>query len=275
MNPENLQKPNFERIELKFKKGLSRPIYASPTKKEKSDWIKTWEAITTGKISYPDNPKLEDLLKEYNLEAFLPDFKFMGFIWTEQAKKEKEFKEQEIIDNNIELEFLRALKFLKENTKIQIRINSAKDNKGITINSPDLIDEIFQNLFESYKKYENLNPDGYFKYGSSPFEYGIDWWKHIDIYFQRAKSLASQRGRRIESLIIYKIVYLLQDYLQENTEIKAEAGARYSNEQARFIFSFLEIHGLIENPELIAKKEDTIQHYLTYLRKGRKSKQQN
>jgi hypothetical protein len=93
----------------------------------------------------------------------------------------------------------------------------------------------------------------------------IDYRLHIE------KGKTSKRGRKIESYAIYTIVYFLRNYLQENTEIKAEAGAEYSNKQARFIFSFLEIHGLID--KLIEKKvtgeEDIILHYLRSYKKIR------
>lgn len=53
----------------------------------------------------------------------------------------------------------------------------------------------------------------------------------------------------------------MHDYLQSFTSLKAEKGTYYSNEQARFIFEFLEIHGMID-PKLFSRKEDTISGYL-------------
>jgi hypothetical protein len=92
MNPENQlnqQKPNFERIaEIIIQEWAS-------SKKEVHDsvintWVekfqKDWEKIEKGKISYPLNPDLEELLKEYHLEDFLPDFRYMGFMFPKRVK---------------------------------------------------------------------------------------------------------------------------------------------------------------------------------------------
>lgn len=261
MNPESQQKPNFDFMDWIFK-----PV-------KKSDLVKYWEK---GKISYPENPQLEDLLKmeDYHLEAFLPDFRFMGFIFSDWIKHEKQGKE---IKKKLLFEELKALKFLFENKDIEIKIKSLKKKEGISIKNPVLIDVINESLANFFMKHDELYKfDKYFnKINPSYPNFDIDsWGEYIASRFSKEK--ASQKGREIESIAIYKIVYLLQKYLQVFTEIKAKDGAGYSNQQGRFIFSFLEIHGLIDN--LIEKqtetssKETIILYYLQSYRKKNKIK---
>ena len=61
----------------------------------------------------------------------------------------------------------------------------------------------------------------------------------------------------------------LRRYLEFYTHLKTEPGKFYSREQARFIFDFLEIHGLIKDAEKISNKEDVIGYYLNSLKKNR------
>lgn len=270
MNPENQlnqQKPNFDWMNWIF------PMFL-----KKSDLEEYWEK---GKISYPENPQLEELLKneEYHLEAFLPDFRFMGFIFSDWIKHENKGKE---IEKNLLLEELEALKFLFENKDIEIKIKSLKKKEGISIKNNVLIDVIKESLMTFFLKNDKLynQYDKYFHKGISltyiePLNYldfDLDSWnKYLD--FRLSKENASKNGRKIESISIYKIVYLLQKYLQVFTEIKAKEGAGYSNQQGRFIFRFLEIHGLIDNLiEKNVQKEDMILHYLKSYRKRNKIK---
>lgn len=263
MNPENQQKPNFDWMDWIF----------NPVKK--SDLVKIWEK---GKISYPVNPQLEELLKmeEYHLEAFLPDFRFMGFMFSDWIKHEKEGKE---IEKNLLLEELQALKFLHENKRnsIKIKINTNIDSKGISIKNPVLIDVINESLINFFMKEDKYYKfDKYFnKINPSYPNFDIDsWGKYLDFRFSKEKEKAFRKGRKIESIALYKIVYLLQKYLQVFTELKAEEGAGYSNKQGRFIFSFLEIHGLIDNliEKKVSRKEDIILHYLDSYRELNKIK---
>jgi hypothetical protein len=264
MNPENQQNqisPNFDWMDWIF----------NPEKK--SDLVKYWER---GKISYPENPQLEVLLKmeEYHLEAFLQDFRLMGFIFSDWIKHENKGKE---IEKNLLFEELQALKYLFENKDIEIKIKSLKKKEGISIKNTVLIDVINESLLNFFMKEDKYYKfDKYFnKINPSYPNLDIDsWGKYLDFRFSKEKEKAFRKGRKIESIALYKIVYLLQKYLQVFTELKAEEGAGYSNKQGRFIFSFLEIHGLIDNliEKKVSRKEDIILHYLDSYRELNKIK---
>lgn len=268
MNPENQpnqQKPNLERIaELILpewaslnKSGFSLPHHIIQ---------KNWENIEKGKISYPDNPHLEDLLKqnEYHLEALLPDFKFLGYYFSKWFVAGNTLFS--MVTNQIpkfEFELIQALHYLHENKQVEIQIKSLKKKGGILIQNPDIIQIISGSLFEYFK--EN---DISFEMGKNPEDIS-DWGAYIKERFAEEKSRTSKRGRKKGIYQIKRITFFLWKYLQEYTDIKAEAGAGYSNEQARFIFSFLEIYGLIENPDLLTRKEDIIAYYLKSYKQSR------
>ncbi len=261
MNPENQpnqQKPNLERIA----EALSidwEELDNIPLDSAKS-WIiqKELEKVEKGKISYPDNPILEELLKEYHLESMLPDFRYLGYYFSYWYKIFELFNPNQLTSriNIFAFEILQALHYLQENNQVEIRINSLQEKGGITIQSPDLIGIIQEKLFEYFKEHHFLHPSGYNPENIS------DWGEHIKEAFKVVKTKVSKRGRKQGNFQVKRISFTVWKYLQNYTEIKAEAGAGYSREQARFIFRFLEIHGMIENPDLITRKEDVISYYL-------------
>jgi hypothetical protein len=261
MNPENQpnqQKPNLERIA----EALSidwEELDNIPLDSAKS-WIiqKELEKVEKGKISYPDNPLLEELLKEYNLESMLPDFRYLGNYFSYWYKIFELFNPNQLISriNIFALEILQALHYLQENNQVEIKINSLQKMGGITIQSPDLIGIIQESLFEYFKEHSFLHPSGYNPENIS------DSGEHIKKAFREIKTRISKKGRKQGNFQVKRISFTVWKYLQNYTEIKAESGAGYSREQARFIFRFLEIHGMIENPDLIARKEDVISYYL-------------
>ncbi len=261
MNPENQpnqQKPNLERIA----EALSidwEELDNIPLDSAKS-WIiqKELEKVEKGKISYPDNPILEELLKEYHLESMLPDFRYLGYYFSYWYKISELFNPNQLTSriNIFAFEILQALHYLQENNQVEIRINSLQEKGGITIQSPDLIGIIQEKLFEYFKEHHFLHPSGYNPENIS------DWGEHIKEAFKVVKTKVSKRGRKQGNFQVKRISFTVWKYLQNYTEIKAEAGAGYSREQVRFIFRFLEIHGMIENPDLITRKEDVISYYL-------------
>lgn len=269
MNPEyqpNQQKPNLERIaELLVpewasdKDGIPDSVIDSWNEKLQ----KEWEKIEKGKISYPDNPFLEGLLKEYHLESMLPDFRFLGYwlpVWNEAGKVFQQLPNRIV---SFAFELIQALHYMQENNQVEIKINSLQEKGGITIQSPDLIGIIQEKLFEYFKEHHFLHPSGHNPENIS------DWGEHIKEAFKVVKTKVSKRGRKQGNFQVKRISFTVWKYLQEFTEIKAEAGAGYSREQARFIFRFLEIHGMIENPDLIARKEDVISYYLKTYKQSR------
>lgn len=268
MNPENQlnqQKPNFERIaEIIIQEWAS-------SKKEVHDsvintWVekfqKDWEKIEKGKISYPLNPHLEELLKEYHLKDFLPDFRYMGFMFPNWVKFPEEMKKIQIQRKGFPMELLQVLKLFHDSPS-GITINFIRKQKiQAKIQNAELVKVINSLLFEYWK--ENDFP---FQVGKIYPEDISDWGKYFNSRLSEEKAKTSKKGRKTGNIQFKRIIYCLWKYLQEYTRIKAEEGAGYSNEQARFISKFLEIHGLIENADLQSRKEDNIAHYLKAYKK--------
>lgn len=270
MNPENQpnqQKPNFERIA-----GVVISEWASKNPEAHDSvidsWIeklqKEWGNIEKGKISYPDNPLLEDMLKENHLEAFLPDFRFMGYLFSHWFEAIKNFQPNQFKNRiqSFSFELIHALHYFLENNQVEIQIKSLKKKGGISIQNPDLIQIIQESLFEYFKENSYLHSAGYNSEEIS------DWGEHIQESFKEIKAQVSKKGRKQGNYQIKRIAFFLWKYLQNNTEIRAEAGAESSREQARFIFRFLEIYGMIENPDF-SRKEDIISYYLKEYKKSR------
>jgi len=266
-NQQNQQKPNFERFAY-----LILPDWASAVPKSApsifESWINNyqneWENIEKGKISYPENPLLEELLQEYHMEAFLPDFRYLGFTFLKWKNAENNFFSRKKELKGFHFELIQALHFLKQNNQVEIKIQSKVANGGITIQNPELINIIRQGIFDYFKENDLM------LFVGKPYPENIaDFGEYIEQRFQEEKANTSQKGRKRGSYQIKRIIFHLWKYLQEYTEIKAEAGAEYSREQARFIFRFLEIHGMIENPDLIARKEDVISYYLKTYKQSR------
>lgn len=270
MNPENQpnqQKPNLERIAE-----IIAPEWASDNPEALASviesWVnklqKEWENIEKGKISYPDNPLLEEMLNEYHLELLLPDFRFLGFMFNKWISYNINFKSFSVQMKGFSLELIQALKLFHDFPK-GITINLIRKQKiQASIQNHKLIEIIIQFLFEYFKEH-----DFYLEKGKPYPEEITDWGAYIQKRFTEEKARISQKGRKKGNYQIKRITFFLWKYLQEYTEIKGEAGAGYSNEQARFIFSFLEIHGLIENPDLITRKEDIIAYYLKAYKQSR------
>jgi len=270
MNPENQpnqQRPNFERIAY-----LTIPdwVLIAPEnlpfvlESFKNSYLKEWENIEKGKISYPDNSLLEELLKEYHLEAFLPDFRFLGFSFIKWVNAENKHFGRKKVLKDFHFELIQALHYFSENKEVEIKIQSKVKTGGITIQNPDLINTIQQGIFDYFKENDLM------LFVGEPYPEDIEnWGEYIEQRYQEEKAHASQKGRKKGSYQIKRITFHLWKYLQDFTEIKAEVGAEYSREQTRFIFRFLEIYGLIENPDLIARKEDTISYYLKAFKQSR------
>jgi hypothetical protein len=273
MNPENQpnqQRPNFERIAY-----LTIPdwVLIAPEnlpfvlESFKNSYLKEWENIEKGKISYPDNSLLEELLKEYHLEAFLPDFRFLGFSFIKWVNAENKHFGRKKVLKDFHFELIQALHYFSENKEVKIKIQSKVKTGGITIQNPDLINTIQQGIFDYFKENDLM------LFVGKPYPEDIEnWGEYIEQRYQEEKAHASQKGRKKGSYQIKSITFHLWKYLQDFTEIKAKVGAEYSREQTRFIFRFLEIYGLIENPDLIARKEDTISYYLKAFKQSRNKK---
>ncbi|HAQ20666.1 MAG TPA: hypothetical protein DCR40_15765 [Prolixibacteraceae bacterium] len=254
-----MEKPNFERIAKVLVIDWTVPDY----RKSILSLKRNWKNISEGKISYPENPKLKALLEKNHLENMLHDFKYMAFTYCEWLTIEKEEKGRENLLNPIEIELLESLKLLHDFER-GISLNIIRKQKTQTsIQNPKLIEVFQKSLFEYFKKYDFkfLFDDWYhLDYRNKEINYS-EWGDYFALRIQRYKSINIRRGRPEIGQVIKGIAVSLHVYLQSFTPLKAEKGTYYSNDQARFIFEFLEIHGMID-PKLFSRKEDTISGYL-------------
>jgi uncharacterized membrane-anchored protein YjiN (DUF445 family) len=209
----------------------------------------TWNEISEGKIHYPENPLLEDLLKEYQLEECLDDFRFFGFLFSGWIKEANRFIEYAKNRTKGENEIIHALDLLfQEEGNLEIVFKSLIRKKSVKIKNQIIIDEIKQALIENLKLshylLHNCNISSLKKYVSME---------------SRSKPF---KGRPKENEKLKEIINSLYEYLQYFTKLNVVDKAKYSNKQARFIFGFLQIFGIMKDADKKVRKEDIIGYYL-------------
>ena len=237
--------------------------------------IEDGDQVLASFYTYPENDSLIDLLNDYNLIHVEADFKLLAweFINTlrmvklHQSATPKGHRESK-------LELLLALKLLLDNNKNGVSINFIRKQRVCgSIESSDLINIIKTALFEHFEKHDT---DIYVARKRPELirlkvpEQNEDWGKYIDLRIEQERYTISdlrKTKRKDANWLIKHVTYCLWNYLQKFTEIKAQDGSEYSNEQGRFIFRFLDIIGLIDDAEKIAKKEDVVGYYLKTYKK--------
>jgi hypothetical protein len=263
-----MERPNLKRIAKVFGYYIDEELidFKSETFEEWNPDINeiafTSKMISEGRISYPVNPSIEDLIKKYKLEAMLPDFSLMGLYFAKWKDFDQDVNKIAVKRKGLNIELLQTLKLLYD-YKNGLSFNIIRKQKvHASIQNSILIEAISQSLFEFFKEHDfNLST-------GNPWPKDIqDWGEYFDSRINEQKIQTSKKGRKRGNYSVKKIIFYLWKYLQEYTEFKAEAGAGYSQEQARFIFCFLEISGLIENPKLITNQEDFIGYHLKDYRK--------
>lgn len=227
--------------------------------------IISWADISEGRIDYPEYPELKTLLKTYDLEDILPDFRFLAFIfldWHTSINKPKERIEKH---EKIIYELLQALIFFykeKENFVIKIDTMNAIKVKPILIKSPELIDIIKQSLFNhlQYNDFKFVKLQNYLfpKTFDEKTDNKTNWGEYFERRLHQYKRKYFSKGRPKRDNEIKKMVLTIQSYLESFTQLKAKAEATYSNDQARFIFRFLEIFDLVKKPSLGSDEADFI-----------------
>lgn len=257
-----MEKPNFERIaDLLVSRNNNESI-----SKAKEDLIKIyldkWEWITDERLYYPEYPELGKLISEYNIpENLLPDFRFIAdrFLGTKGAEYSHSIMERNLKKN---YELIQALKFIideKKGYKIEFKSNGNLKTKLVRIENQSLIHIIEKSLFDYFKENEeDYSEEETEKSGLEPF---------LNLKFEEEKG-KQRKGRKRSCNNIGKLAYYLQKYLQEFTEIKCKEEAGYSNEQAKFIFKFLEIFGLNNKIKGYSNIEDNIAYHLTQYKKS-------
>ena len=81
------------------------------------------------------------------------------------------------------------------------------------------------------------------------------------------EALIKPKGRKPKHKYLGAFAHILQSYLQNNTYLKAEEGISISNQQAVFIYSFLDILGIVKISEG-SFEVDYIRKYINKHRKG-------
>jgi hypothetical protein len=184
-------------------------------------------------------PELESLLTENDIPLnLLPDFKFMGIQFKLQKEYIAEMNQALLFVQSNYLELFKALMFFQnKNEEIKIRINSAKNKKGITIQNSDLIGIVKEALIQYSKQ----------KIGESLNQ------KDIPIHLKQFEGFIKKSGRGDRKHSSFGIsILILKLYIQKYTEMKNKS----ERMQHAFIFRFLKLWGLIEIPD--SWKEDNI-----------------
>jgi hypothetical protein len=258
-------KPNFERIAffLAPQWQKAKPEIYSSMKDEAEEMYKDiWGRIEKEEIESTYYSNLKELLKEYDIESMLPDFLIIGYHFRRQYKaicKIRTDLNSEEIDEIKKRDFsvIEALNFLHEsNYEAEIILKSLKFGEKISLISPGIIDLLYKGLLEYH-----IENDIFFEKGNNPEEI-TDWGLYFKERYKEEKAKISKKGRKKGVYIIKKIALKLWEYLQEYTNIKAMEGTHNSREQARFIYRFLDIHGLIEESEYKIRKEDIVSYYI-------------
>ena len=253
-----MEKPNFERVSDLYE--------YSPFSKE--DFIKglksRWEIIKKDHSFNIDNPCLIDLIKEYNLEAFLPDIIFITsiFISTEKKRAEKRLGDKEFYAQEFEL--ISALRLLYSYTSLNIQIKSITKIDSFSINNPEIIELIKESLLNLYiKKHpcfkKRLDKDLYLEFKTLEMNYVLN-----KSMFSRYRS---KRGRP-QKQETGELIHRLQLYLQGHTNLKANEGNIISRKQSEFIFALFKLLNLYKDSDDIEYGADNIYHLLVKFRKN-------
>lgn len=269
MIPEDQLKPNFERFVVMLIGGET----VSPDNTERiahkrnnilKEWELEWEAILNGEIPYTENPKLIDLLKKNQLESLFGDFRFLGYKISEYINENWDYITKVDCEDKMDLELLKALKILNEPKEDIIIRFHGKENKT-SISNPTLVELIKEKLREILKE-----TDIHFK------DYPDDHLKWREFILRRIEShkfnSSYNRGRKEKNPEIKRTINWLHRYLEYNTPLKRIPGKIYSNEQARFIYNFFDIYGLIKDSEEKINKEDIIGFYIKSAQKSKENR---
>ena len=271
MNPEDQQKPNFENFIVMLLGGETEyPNNIERIEQVRNgilkEWELEWDAILDGEIPYTQNLKLFDLLKDNQLEDFIVDFSFLGYKISEYINENMDYRKTMDDEDKMELELLEALKILYEpKEEIILRFHGRKNKTSIS--NPELIKMIKESFLDILKKIEYHLQD--FPDDDSK------WCEYISHKIESQKfNLSFFKGRKEKNPEYKHTINWLQRYLEYNTQYKSNSDKLYSNEQARFIYNFLDIHGLIEDSKEKMNKEDIIGYYIKSEKKSKEKSEQ-
>lgn len=276
-----MEKPNLERIAEVFKLDIVKHTSTEDHRIKQSADLQSlefiWKQIThyhevevdesekslSNYYYYPEVESLRSLCDEYNVIPMYADLRFLAFELGRMffsLNFDKNQKEFVLAFHQYNVELLSALRVLnKHKNGISIKLFRNQKDCG-HLRNPKIIKVVFSALMDDFFE---KNPIFYVGSGDeeSPFKNRTEF---IDYKLkEELASIKKFKGYEKEKAFLTKnAVFILWTYLQKHTPIKANEGSEYSNEQARFIFSFLEMFGFIDKDKNISRKEDVIGYYL-------------
>jgi hypothetical protein len=243
-------KPDFKKIAfaLNVKDSTLQKIKAKMLGEENDE---EFSENTDSKI------KLESLLEEYHLQVHYNDFLFLilyfHFSQRFSSKHFEDYSQRKIQ----KWELVESLHFLSsfDISDLNIELKHQKLKLAVPIKDVGTI-KLFQKFLLKYyiKLQEGTNKEQNnidFKYWESKINLAID----EIILFPKAK-----KGRRDIHHYTGEYIEILQRYLQEYTDLKADRGKIISRKQSLFIYKFLNFYELIR--EGLSYEQDNIRHIL-------------
>ena len=256
-------KPDFKKIS--FALGISNIAEASVF--EGPDFFmrslkKDWDAIVRGEIPYEvkENVNFAQLIEEYSLRANYNDLLFIAFLFVKRNKGADQLREYIRSVPVKKKELLYALRFLYENELKEVKIVFRHKTKSLstTVNNLLLINVIRKALLEDY-----IENDIDFQQGFMERENVKDWGKYFNFVIIEEEAKEENKGSK-KKPAPGSYIDILQSYLQEYTEIKADKEMLVSKKQAVFMYKFLSIFGLVTDK--LAWEEENIRQILTKYR---------
>ena len=259
----NRLKPDFKKIS--FALGITNITDASVS--ESPDFFirslrKDWNAVVKGEIPYEtkDNVNFKSLIAEFSLKPHYNDLLFLAFLFvkrTHGANQLREFIRSVPVRKK---ELLYALRFLYENELKDVRVILRRKTKNIStpVNNLLLVNVIRKALLEEF-----IENDIDFQQGFMNPETVKDWGEYFNLVIIEEEAKEENKGSK-KKPAHGSYIDILQSYLQEYTEMKADKEFLVSHEQASFMFKFLSTLGLITDKQ--AWEEDNIRQILTNYR---------
>jgi len=259
----NRLKPDFKKIS--FALGITNITDASVS--ENPDFFirplrKDWNAVVKGEIPYEikDNVNFKSLIAEFSLKPHYNDLLFLAFLFvkrTHAANQLREFIRSVPVRKK---ELLYALRFLYENELKEVRVIFRRKTKNMStpVNNLLLVNVIRKALLEEF-----IENDIDFQQGFVNPETVKDWGEYFNLVIIEEEAKEENKESK-KKPAPGSYIDILQSYLQEYTEIKADKEMLVSHEQASFMFKFLSTLGLITDKQ--AWEEEKIRQILTKYR---------
>ncbi|MBN1234087.1 MAG: hypothetical protein JXA60_12090 [Candidatus Coatesbacteria bacterium] len=263
----NLQIPDFDKIYSACSVNIVNATDPEAHKVFLEYYNTMWDELIKSEIPNEIDTKFRLLIEEYSLEKHYSNLFFLAFTFIKDFTSFRGWQGYTLLFPERNRELLYALKFYFDNNlkDIKVVIKHKIKNQSTTINNLLLIQVIKDALLSELKE-KNL----YDAYGRSkePKHEITDWIKYINTIIAEKKVSGLQKGRKKRHDTPRAEIDVLQVYLQEFTNLKAEPGKPISRKQASFIYKLLDQFGFF--PEDYSWKEDSIRHMLIERRSSNK-----